>query len=68
MYEQRIFIFANTFINTNNPPGLDGIHPRLLKELRGALGTSFFLILIPFPQLTNYRMDRSNITAHMYLR
>lgn len=62
-----MFIFAKTFINTNNE-GLDGIHPRCLKELRGAFGTSFFLILMLFPQLTNYRMDRCNTTAHMYLK
>lgn len=62
-----MFIFAKTFINTNNE-GLDDIHPRCLKELKGALGTSFFLTLTPFPQLTNYRMDRCNTTAHMYLK
>lgn len=57
--EQRLFIFAKTFINTNNE-GIDDIHPRCLKELKGALGTSFFIILMPFPQLTNYRTDRCN--------
>lgn len=63
--EQRFFIFAKTFINTNNER-LDGFHPRCLKELKEALGTSFFLILMPFPQLTNYRMNRCNTAAHMY--
>lgn len=67
MCEQRLFIFAKTFINTNNE-GLDGIHPRCLKELKGAFDTSFFLTLMPFPQLTNYRMDRCNTTAHMYFK
>lgn len=42
IHGRKIFLFANTFINTNSPPGLDGIQPRLLKELKGALGTSFF--------------------------
>lgn len=65
--EQRLFIFATTFINTDNE-GLDSIHPRCLKELKGALDTSFFLTLIPFPQLTNYRMDRCNTTAPMYFK